>query len=428
MHPLWDLLGRAAKSRACIVCLWALVALFAIMNILTTALHAAQLGVPWQSASSNLLDYRDIVVSPGRFLRHGGNPYDPSTYLVAHPWAQEFDPYAPSWFAIASVLCWLPVGVGGAIYLTAGTMLTIWEARLIVRFLAPDRLRSLAVPCLVLWLQVWFPTRTLGSSALLTVAATYLFTRLARKHSGWTNAVALSVLLVKPQIGVVISVLLFMAGQVRLVLRGWFLMLCCSLPAGLACVISAGGLSQFIESLQRDVNYASSPSAPTGLISGDSYRVDLPGLITRVTHSDPSTVVELACIALVLVPAVAVALRGTHIECVGATSLAAMILLPVHLNYDMSFMLVSAAFATHLWIRTGQPRDPVLGLMLASVFPVVHLHRISGKLGIARVPDDVLDVVAVLLVLLCGVVITFRGGGEQVTMPQRALLSGGHGN
>ncbi len=386
--------------------LWAVAVLGAVLNIRTLIANVKPWGVDWRAPGGTLLDFRDLVVVPGRYLWQGGNPYDPVPYLAAHPWAQEFDPYSPAWLLISAAIGWLPLKTAALIYLTAMTVVSFTFARLLARWALP-RWASLLAPIIAIWFQIWFPARGLGSSFLVIFGIGLTLACLRREgEPGWLAAVGLALAVLKPQFGLPFAITLLSLGHLRTVGRGALLAALSALPPLVACIVAAGGPSGFAGSIMRVVRHASSPEAPTGLMATDSYRVDLPGLAVRLLGDHPGNApLLLAAVVFLVVLLILWQLRPE-------TSVAALIaapaiyLLPVHLSYDIAIMAVSAAAAADLSRRTRHPLS--YAILAVALLPVVHLHRISTLIGLSPLAGDVLDAAATMATLTLGCIMAVR--------------------
>lgn len=394
---------------------WLLFALAAAVNIWLVTRQATPLGMPWRESTGALLDYRDIVVSPGRWLWAGNNPYDPDTYLAAHPWAQEFDPYAPSWLVATAWLCWLPVATGGAIYLGVGSLFMALTARRLA-LAVTTRHSDLLAPAAAIWMLIWYPTRTLGSSFLISCATVFLLLDRSRESHPWKAGFLLSITLMKPQIGLVLTLLLLAHKEWRTVWRGWVIMWVWSLPALTICLVDAGGLMGYVDSLRRDIAYANSPAAAIDFLSAESYRIDLPGMFARGTGIEPSGPLQLAIALLVLVPAAVTLWRRPRSMATVPLVIAPMLLASIHVNYDLTFWPVVAADAMALAVARRDRLSTALAVCATLV--VVHLHRIStGLLGLSRYTADAVDVALVVTSLVLAIIIAWR---QPRTCPSRS--------
>lgn len=376
---------------------WIIPAALGVVNIVTTVRNATPLTQPWQDSNGVLLDFRDLVVLPGRFLIAGGNPYDPALYLAANPWAQEFDPYLPSWLLISIAIGWLPLAASALVYLVAVCALSFATCKMLARWISPAQAWWLG-PAIASWGQIWFPMRVLGSSFICVCGFALLMWQLAKgadRRSSWFGAVGLAVLVIKPQLGVPVALFLLAYGLWQLVFRAIVVQVAASLPTMVACTIAAGGPAQFVDSIIRDVQHASSGASPTGLGISESFRTDVAGLYTRVVGEVPGVWLYAVVVTVFVGLLVFVALVKPRQELLPAIVVMGVYLLPVNLSYDIALMIVPAAAAAALLVRHKDVHTLILVVLTA--IPIAHLHRITLALGLDKTPADVADVACVFL-------------------------------
>jgi hypothetical protein len=402
---------RSRRSRVCLL-LWGLVVAAATVRIVRALSDAVPLRGDWRTAEGGLLDARDLIVIPGRFLWAGGNPYDPSTYLAAHPWAQEFDPYAPAWLLLSSVLAPLPDLVARGTYLVLLMVVAVYFAIVLARWTLPASAWWVA-PLVVLWLNVWYPGRNAlqdGSSFIvitgLLLALRSLDASLPSPRLAGIAGVAVTLL--KPQFGVPVCILLLACGAWRTVWRGIVVCAAASVPIAVACTISAGGPAQFVQALLRDVQQASSPNAPTGLLYPGQSRTDPVGLFVRLGGPVPSSLLEWAFTVMV------VGLGAVLLTRRRAGTYAPLIVVPVlllsfvHASYDLAAALIPMFIALRLWWWRPGDRRLIL-LALVSAVPVLHVHRVTMTLLGASAPvAHVIDVTALLLTAVVATLVPQR--------------------
>lgn len=400
--------------------LWALALLAAVLNIRSLVANAKPLGVDWRAPGGTLLDFRDLVVVPGRYLWQGGNPYDPVPYLAAHPWAQEFDPYSPAWLLISAAIGWMPLHTAALVYLCCMTVISVLFARMLARWISPYW-AAVLTPAIAIWFQVWFPARGMGSSFLVVLGMTLTLTCLrSRQPRPWLAATGLALAVLKPQFGIPFALALLALGHYRLIARGALLAVVSALPPLVACVVAAGGVTGFAGSIMRVIRHATSPAAPTGLLGADSYRVDMPGLVVRVLGRDPGPVP--AIVAVVVFALVLVLLRRLR-PGISASTLViapAIFFLPVHLTYDIILMALVAAAALDLLLARRTPLK--LATAVVACIPVLHLHRISAMAGLSGLGGDLLDAGCTLVALLlgCALAITASRSDPALSAVRRA--------
>ncbi|WP_040159525.1 DUF2029 domain-containing protein [Nigerium massiliense] len=425
-HPRGRQFQQCLRPAAAVV--WALGLAFAGFQISRWVPRHYPWGMDWRVQGNLLLDYRDLVVVPGRYLWSGGNPYDPLPYLAAHPWAQEFDPYTPSWLLISLALGPLPIEVGATIYLVVCTallaLLSVWLVQWAWR-------RSYLISGLLfLWLLVWSPTRWLTSSFIVFFGFA-LAVREMRKPGGgnpWMAAVGLSIAMFKPQFGVPIVVVVLMMRRWDAVWRTVVMTVVASAaPLGM-CIKAAGGVVGFIDSIVRVIQHATSPAAPTGLLSPYMFRTDAAGLFTRVTGTEPPTALTLGAAAIFLGVCVFIWRGRPSWDLVCGLMVPPILLLPVHLDYDMVFLLAPAAGALAWW--RGHRSPATLAFATASLLPILHLHKVSmDLLGVSRLAADLIDMALAVVVLLLAITVTLMAPKRQIQIGNgvRGLAGGASG-
>lgn len=412
MDTMTTKLSTGLKHPALVIALWVLAGVGCVLTIARKVHSAPDWGRDWRIGPSELLDYRDIIVVPGRFLWRGGNPYDPLTYLPAHPWAQEFDPYSPSWLLLSMILGPLPIQVGGAIFLVLVSFALAYFCVLCARLMAP-RASSALAPLLFLWCLVWYPTRVMGSSLIVVFGIMLVLTHdgdSGRRPPFWRDAAAWGVALslFKPQFGVPFMVLLLISRRWGTVVRGLLLELLMALVPLTVAIVSAGGPVAWLQSVIRDIEHASSADSAAGLQSASLARIDIPAMWMRLTGSSS----ELAALAAVFLFVAVVALsywRRPGTESMACCWLPFLVALPVHINYDMVVALPCLAFAVAAWRRRRAMLDAVVVLALAVV--VLHLHRLWAMVGIGRTIGDLTDLCLLLVAgTVSWVLVVVRGG------------------
>ena len=392
-------------------------------------------GTPQRMAGS-MIDFRDTIWGPGRYLLNGGNPYDHAAYLAANPGAQEFDPYAPAWLLFAVPHAALPFTVAAAVYLALGLVLAVVLLRTVCAWAAP-RLLRIGVPALLLYMCAWAPGQysLQNSGALLVALGWVLVVRDVLEHapvaravgrprgdgddpvrvravapSGtWSAAFGLALALLKPQFGLPLIVVTLSVGRWAVVWRGAVVLMAASVPAIVACSVNAGGVDRFLGSIVELVGYASSPSAQTGLGSADNSRSDLLGMLARLTGAAPAAWLGIVVPIAVLAATVLVVRRAREPLTI-VTSVAAGTLLPVvHQSYDDIILVAPAVVALDMLI-IRQPLPPVETIVgLLGLVPMLKLHRLaqvvapeSGNVG-AELPG----VAALTAALALATVVTF---------------------
>ncbi|MDN5563787.1 MAG: DUF2029 domain-containing protein [Luteococcus sp.] len=424
------LASRLSTDSRARVLLWVVGAALATVIAVWTIGHIVPPTMVWHEVNGQrLLDYRDTVVHTTHFWLSGGNPYDPDTFLKAYPWSQEFDPYAPLWLLLVAPLGLMPLPVGGAIFVVLLLAGEAWFAVRAAQWAWPRHHRVLA-PALYCWMMVWPPTRWVGASTLIILAIMGVLLSLRQSRETWWVAALAAVSCIKPQFGVPLLFFLLAYGRWRTVLRSVVVLLAGSAVPLLACIRSAGGLAGFVDSLRRDIAYASSAKAPTGMGSQINFRTDVPGILGRLGAPEWPGAWQIAFAATVLV-AVALVLRRTNSPELAAVMISTgLLLLPVHADYDLALLVASSSGAiAFLRLHGGRA---ALALVVCTVLPVLHLHQVSMALGPSLDAVEALDVLCILVALALGLWLgaTTNHQGESWqnsssftgVVPRRALL------
>ncbi|HIW28448.1 MAG TPA: DUF2029 domain-containing protein [Candidatus Luteococcus avicola] len=363
------------------------------------------LGVPWDTKQPHtLLDFRDLIIVPGRFLWNGGNPYDNDSYLAINPWAQEFDPYAPTWLLISGALGWMPPKVAAAIYLLLGNGAVAGMCRLLSGWVTRSQIWLLA-GLFFCYAQLWYPTRTISSSLLVTVGVAICFAELWRREPRWHDGAGLAIALVKPQFGVPLLVFMALARQWRMVWRSVVWVLATSLAPLVACVVASGGPVGFVRDIFEVAAHAASAQAPTGLASPENFRTDLQGLAYRFSPAlgTPALIAAVIVFGLVCL----LWLRSDkQARIAPAVLLSTIALLPIHISYDWVIFVVSAAAAA-AWCRACPARERLVGAAVV-ITPILNQYRIPSLFGIQRREADLIAMLWVLLVLVLGSIMLLR--------------------
>lgn len=356
-------------------------------------------GTPWQTSQS-MIDFRETIWAPGRYLLNGGNPYDHDAYLLANPGSQEFDPYAPAWFLLAVPVGALPFAVSAAVYLAVGAVVAVVLLRTVAAWGAPGLVR-IGVPALLLYLCAWAPGKygLQNGGALLVALGWVLVVRDVVEHApavpqrrpderparmwgvvpsgAWAAGVGLALSLLKPQFGLPLVVIALVAGRWAVVWRGAVALLAGSIPVVIACSVNAGGFDRFLISILQLVGYASSPSAQTGLSSSENRRADLLGMLARLTGEAPTAWLQLVVPLVVLALGVLVVRRAREPLTIAAGVAAATLLPVVHQSYDNIILLMPVVVTIDVVLarrRIGR-LDLLVGLI--GLIPMLKVHQLS---------------------------------------------------
>jgi hypothetical protein len=357
-----------------------------------------------QQMSQSMIDFRDTIWGPGRYLLDGGNPYDHNAYLAANSGAQEFDPYAPAWLLLAVAIGALPFDAAAAVYLVLGAVIAVVLGRTVVAWGAPGLLR-VGVPLVLIYLCVWGPGKYAlqNGGTLLVVLGWVLVVRDVVEHASasrwveprrgeaddpirvrsvipsgtWPAAVGLALSLLKPQFGLPLIVIALAVGRWAVIWRGAVVLLAASTPVIVACSVAAGGFNQFVGSILQLTGYAASPSAQTGLSSTGNSRADLLGMLARLTGTAPPAWVQVVVPLAVLAAAILVVRRTRGALTIIMGVAAATLLAVVHQYYD-SIILVAPAVVTFHVLLTRRPIARVeLIVGLLGLIPLLKLYQVA---------------------------------------------------
>lgn len=380
---------------------------------------------PFRGTERAYLDLRDTIWTPGRYLLGGGNPYDPDAYLAAHPWALPFSLYAPAWLLLAIAFAPLPYLLSLAAFQVASLAVAVVMVRTLCRWTLPT-VADLAVPVLLLWMNIWYPGRGALSTqmgSLLAVLGAVLVLRAllqpvtaatAGRHQRPATTVDLAcalgvaLSLIKVQFGAFALVAL-VGGRRREVWRGVLGMTLASLPVVIVCSVIAGGPVEFVRSVLRDIAVLSSDAGPTGLSYPTQERFDVVGQLARHGLVDPPAWVELGVPLLGLVAALVVVRISRNPLLVSAVVCTSTLVGIYHGRYDVLLLLIPVAVGVGMAIRgelTSVAERLTLGLLS---LVVLHLHAVSKALipGVdvrTAATVDLVLILAALAVALCGAV------------------------
>lgn len=405
-------LGRIAVRRWVVVALWVAVVAAAGARIGTMLADPLLPGDPWQQFQStrHLGDFREVVWTPGRFLLDGGNPYDPVTYLAAHPWAQQFSPYPPVWLLLGMALGPLPFLVSAGIFQVLAVGVAVLTVRVICTWALP-RIADVAVPVGVLWLNVWYPGRgalaSLGS-VLVVLGVALVLRSVTRPDAAGVRpgldracVAGVAIALVKPQFGLLVLLVAAVGGRLREAWRGVVAITLGCVPVLVAVLVAAGGPSAFLASLQRNLAHLGGTDSTGGLTSPFQRRFDMLGGLAHFGLTSPPGWAFVAVPALALLVVVLVARRSRDPFLLSAVVCTAALLGFYHPWYDVVVMIIPVALGIGMALRgelTGLAARIALAL---SVFVVGHLHSVSTALvpGLTDRAADTIDFVAVVAVL-----------------------------
>lgn len=354
------------------------------------------------------VDLRDALWQPIRDLFDGRNPYDAPAYVARHPGAAEFDLYSPDWLLAAGPVAALPWQAAIAVWSLCTQVMAVILAIVTCRIARLPK-QVWVLPLVLVIILRTFPeyVAQLGGNPSLVVAPIAAVALWRAKDDKLTVA-ALAVALIKPQFGVPIAFILLAAGRWRCVLRAVAVTIVASLVPLVMAIINSDGVGDFVHSLGRNLDYASTSSA-SGVIGSDLRRVDLAALISHANDGYLSSLPTLA-IALMFIGIACWAYRGyrehdwpTRVRCYAIASGAVIFALP-HGRYDLVFVIPALTALAHLALtRDGRPADraaaiAVVAFGIATLAPNRLLGVIHLQHGTANV---VTNAVALFAVVAC---------------------------
>ena len=381
--------GLTARRRTWLVrLLWVLVAVVCVRVGVMLANPIQPTEYAAIDASYYFLDLRDTVWTPGRFLLAGGNPYDPETYLQANPWAWQFAVYAPVWLFLALILGPLPFLAAVVVYQVMALALAIVTLRVLLKWAIPT-LADIAVPAVLLWMNIWHPGRASLSVQMGTLLALLGVTLVIRQLTtprpveprvDGTFSLGIALTLVKPQFGLAMLLVGAASGKLREVALAVLGVAVLSLPVAVICSVAAGGPLEFVRSILRNVAYTNSPISPSGLSNPDVRRLDLLGILAR--HGLDVAAVWLSLVVTITAFALAIAMvRITRNPLLLSAAISVTTLLGIyHGTYDLLLLLIPVAVGVGMIVR-GELTEPAERVVFGALLLVVlHLQTITKTL------------------------------------------------
>lgn len=417
----------AHPPRPLVATLWVLAVLALAVSLVVQYVNPVLPGEPWQS-QGQLVDFRDSVWTPGRYLLSGGNPYDTATYLAAVPWTQGLALYAPAWLLVSVPLAPLPYLVANAIYQVLGITVVLVLIRVVLRWTLP-RFVAVGTPIAVVWLVVWAAGRyaLANVSTALVVLGVVLVLRGVwlrrtadatpddRKHDLATGATSIGVALamLKPQFGLVMVVVALAGRRWDAAWRGVLGLGLASTPVLVACVAASGGVSGFVDGIRSNLARSTSAESAAGLTSPLNVSIDLLGQVGRL-GVDPPPAVRLAVPLIALAVAAWLVVRSRSLIVLTAGVTATLLLGFIHQFYDL-LVLVLPLCVGIAWIadrRRVSRLDRCRWLFAA--FPTVHVHRVSTNVvpGLTTTWADRIDTAVLLVTLVLCLAATARPNGR----------------
>lgn len=354
---------------------------------------------PW--SQYGFVDFRDTVSVPTRDLLAGGNPYDPVAYRARHPHVQMFNLYLPQHFLFFGWMAFIPrvLQIAAIALGTVGAYLWLIRRGLggaYHGFLAP------VVPALLLVLLVRGPgimSIRQGQTAVILAACAWW--AVTRRESSWLQALAIALTLTKPQLGLVVFLLVLIRNGWAAAARATVVTTITALPALVLMVRNAGGVSEFLRSIMANVTAS---QADTGFLGGPTDPVTT---LMAMGLTPPGWATPLAAIGLtVLLGWSAHRLRNLQ-DLPSALlrhwimALSLVMVLP-NQRYCLA-ILVPVALQTCVYGFQRGPWRPWMPLAVAlSVWVLVRSESLELKLGL---PGTLTHAVTGLcLVLLLGII------------------------
>jgi hypothetical protein len=365
-------------------------------------------------------DYRDTGYLAGRDVREGENPYDHESFLARHPNSHEFDLYGPQWFLVHTPLSLLSFVAAKVIWVLAGVAGAFVLAHLSRRLagLPSDVWWDIAITGVILGSAPGKNAVYLGQPATWAVVAVVLVL-LGRQQRPWLGAIGLTIAMVKPQLGVLLALLVgFGFGWWRTVIRGALLTVAAALVPLVAMVVAAGP-GDFAQSISDNLSYTSDLYANTA-VATEYERLDAVNTLAKVFDVKPTSPLLLA--ELVVAVAVGViAIRARRRACgddaVVSDPLALVMLFGAllfgafHPLYD-GLLAVPAVVVLLVCWRQQRRIDPgtlVAGALLA--VPIVYfpaLQKVIERVGASKGLSHSVDSIAITAAFVVGAVVALR--------------------
>jgi hypothetical protein len=399
-------------ARSTLIALWAAAVVALAISLLVQYLHPVMPGESWQS-QGQLVDFRDSVWTPGRYLLSCGNPYDTAAYLRAVPWTQGLALYAPAWLLFGVVLGPLPYLVANAIYQAIGIIVVLLLIRTVLRLTLP-RFVAVGMPIGVVWLVVWAAGRYAFANAstalvvlgvVLVLRGAWLTKQRVDADVRFTMALGVALSLLKPQFGLFMVVVALAARRWDAVWRGVVGLSIVSLPFAAACVVASGGPAEFVAGISSNLARSTSSASAVGLDSPFNVSIDLISQLARFGIDAPSSVrllVPLAAMAL----AAWIVIRSRTLITLTTGVLTVVLLGIVHQFYDLLVLILPLCVGIG-WLaeRRAVTRVDRATWLLVSL-PTVHVHRVTTTVipGFTTTAADRLDTFVLLAALALTVV------------------------
>jgi hypothetical protein len=404
---------------------------FLLVTALLAARTVSKLNVPGHPNAEQwgLADFRDNAYYPTVAYLQGDNPYDAPRYVQRYPVRWAFPPYAPLTLGLHMPLALMPFERAQAVYwlLTALLALPLAGLALAACHQRTNAAAVVGIATLVLLSRPGHWNQVLGQSAMALTVATYgalYYLRTRPALAGAFLAVATS----KATFGIPLVVLMVAMKGGRSVGVGIVLAACISLVVGVSLASAAGGVAPLAASM---LDTAAAFAAKVDVAAtGDGFRVDVIGLVGRLSGREPGAVAQLLATSTVLAIGALRVVRSRRAgrnEAHLAPSLACvtMLICSYHNAYDLLLLtlpLTAAVTARHLAPWSAHPALHVC-LLGCLVLPLANYFASDSALGALAVSPGTpawvaimsMNGVALLLAFAILVAGTWVAGGTQPT-------------
>jgi hypothetical protein len=370
-------------------------------------------------------DLRDAIWLPVRSLLAGGDPYDTATYLQNLPYAQDFPTYAPAHLAL-----WLPIGWldwHGAMVASLTINLLIvaavgsWGGIRTLRTWTGRRpgiapaLAAAGAGVSALWLARTVTAAVGPGQPSVVYALVAAPVALGVRHR-WAGAVLFALTCLKPQVGLIVLVVLLAQRRWREAAGG------VAIAGGVSLVVAAvladgiGGMGRWLGVFLGNVRSATSVREGQATVE---ERIDLEAILLSIDVHLPGIVSALLAVAgLVLVYAVVRWTERHDLRAAGVLLGLGIGLLPIyHISYDAAWLAVPLAVCAAELYRCARMRAlyacaPGVVTLAAGTW-LARWHGFDERFGTGTgvVIQRVLLLVG-LVALAAGVLATVRDAGR----------------
>lgn len=367
-----------------------------ILLALARVTHLGTLGDLRLSASAAAMDdFQSTVYFPARAFADGANPYHAEAYLKRYPAPEPVRLYPPAMLLVSQPFSALPLGVAMWVQAVLSFVLSGVLAYVSLRL---ARLPATPAAVMLVWAVILISrpgqwNLLQGQATLWMVLGTYAaFT--ARRDGSALAALGLTLVMLKPNFGLPVAVLMLARGHIRAVVLGGVTTVVLNLAAMLPLIERAGGLgpflSHFFSGTARLREAASRGSEFT------VFRIDAGGLAAQFFGGHLPLAPSLL-LTFGIVGAVAVVVRRrlevdrARPDMTTAGLLCCTVLVSIyHIGYDLLLLTWPAVAVMHL-VWTSPGRAPVwcwaqatllgiLALNYASTFSVIQALQAEGPL------------------------------------------------